>query len=307
VTTNKLALLRKLGFNRVSMGVQDFDNQVMEVVNRQQPYDMVKTVTEECRGLGFRSVNFDLIYGLPKQTQQTFRQTMQHVLELRPDRIALYNFAYVPWLQKHQTKLEEQDFPGNDAKLDIFLLAREQLLSNGYQAIAMDHFALATDEMARAFHDGKLYRNFMGYTVKPADEYIGLGVSAISFLENTFIQNVKILGDYYRYLADAELPVERGKILSDDDIIRRWVILELMCHFQINKTYFYKKFQQSFEGYFEFEQPHISKCVADGLIEHDADCLVVTELGRLFIRNICMGFDIYLRKNTQQKRFSRTV
>lgn len=307
VTPSKLAVLRKLGFNRISMGVQDFDPAVMESVNRQQPYALVRTVIEESRRLGFRSVNFDLIYGLPKQTKQTFEETMDRVVGLKPDRIALYNFAYVPWLQKHQSKLREGDFPGNDAKIDIFLLAREKLFSAGYQSIAMDHFALADDEMAQAFNRKKLYRNFMGYTVKPADEYLGLGVSAIGFLENTFVQNKKILADYYQALNEGHLAIERGKELSSDDIIRRWVILELMCHFQIDKNEFHEKFAVVFDQYFQPEQVHIRKCADDGLLKMEEDLLSVTELGQLFIRNVCMGFDAYFKQNDNKPRFSRTV
>ena len=307
VTNSKLALLRQLGFNRVSMGVQDFDEEVMKSVNRIQSLDMVRSVTEECRRQKFHSINFDLIYGLSNQTKESFERTIESVMSLRPDRIALYSFAYVPWLQKHQEKLDPSAFPDNDGKLDIFLTARDKFLANGYQSIAMDHFALKTDEMAKAFNENRLYRNFMGYTVKPADEYIGLGVSAIGFLEHTFIQNIKVLPEYYQTLDAGELPVERGKELSNDDIIRRWVILELMCHFQINKKDFQSKFGLDFDEYFQSEQEHIQKCIEDDLLKVVADEIQATELGQLFIRNVCMGFDAYLKKNIGKQRFSRTV
>lgn len=307
VTRSKLAVLRELGFNRISMGVQDFDPHVMEAVNRIQPFDMVKGVTDESRRLKFHSINFDLIYGLPHQTKDSFEETIAKVIELKPDRIALYSFAYVPWLQKHQSKLNENDFPNNDLKLDIFMSARQQFLASGYQSIAMDHFALTTDEMARAFNENRLYRNFMGYTVKPADEYIGVGVSAIGFVENTFIQNTKVLPDYYQVLSEGKLPVERGKELSQDDVIRRWVILQLMCHFRIDKSIFQKTFHKNFDEYFVLEAGHLTKCVEDGLIRVNKDTIEATALGQLFIRNVCMGFDVYLRKNAGQQRFSRTV
>jgi oxygen-independent coproporphyrinogen III oxidase len=267
----------------------------------------VKDVTDICRSLKFDSVNFDLIYGLPHQTRGTFEKTVDRVIELKPDRIALYSFAYVPWLQKHQAKLVQDDFPNNDTKLDIFVLARQRFLTNGYQAIAMDHFALKTDEMAKAFNERRLFRNFMGYTVKPADEYIGVGVSAIGFLENTFVQNTKTLPDYYRALEQGGLAVERGKELTEDDRIRRWVILQLMCHFTLDKNEFRNLFHKSFDDYFAFERGHIAHCIEDSLLEEQGQAINVTTLGQLFIRNVCMGFDAYLRKGGTPRRFSRTV
>ena len=187
IDQSKVKKLKSLGFNRISMGVQDFDPKVQEAVNRIQPYELVKEFYDWCRALDFQSVNFDLIYGLPHQTQKSFSDTVDKVIALKPDRIALYSFAYVPWLKKHQNKMDQNYLPSNDAKLDIFLKSRTQLMENGYQAIAMDHFALKNDELAKAFQSGTLYRNFMGYTVKPADEYIGLGLTSIGFLQNTSI------------------------------------------------------------------------------------------------------------------------
>lgn len=307
VTHEKLAVLKRLGFNRISMGVQDFHPQVMKAVNRIQSFEMVRDVTSQCRKLGFGSVNFDLIYGLPFQTKTSFDETIDRVTELKPDRIALYSFAYVPWLQKHQGKLQKNVFPDNDAKLEIFLSARQKFLNSGYQSIAMDHFALKNDEMAKAFNDRKLYRNFMGYTVKPADEYIGLGVSAIGFLENTFIQNHKTIPSYYKAIDVGHLPVERGKELTSDDTIRRWVILQLMCHFRLDKNEFKRSFGEDFDDYFSYERNHLDRCQEDGLLKEMPHVIEVTELGQLFIRNVCMGFDFYLRQAKGHKRFSRTV
>lgn len=307
VTESKIRTLKDLGFNRVSMGVQDFDETVQKNVNRIQPFAFVERVNHWCREAKFSSVNFDLIYGLPYQTRQSFDETIRQVLTLKPDRIALYSFAYVPWLKHHQRKIDTQTLPAPDQKVSIFLGARELFLKAGYQAIAMDHFALENDEMAKAFNERKLYRNFMGYTVKPADEYIGVGMTSIGFLENTFIQNVKEIKEYYRLLRENTLPVERGKVLSEDDKIRQWVIRSLMCHFHLQLSAFRRQFGVEFHEYFKDEQEHLKNCIEDGLLKITADGYETTELGRLFIRNVCMGFDYYLKQKDGHKRFSRTI
>lgn len=307
INKSKVKKLKALGFNRISMGVQDFDQKVQEAVNRVQPFELVKEFYDWCRQLEFKSVNFDLIYGLPHQTLKSFSDTVAKVIALKPDRIALYSFAYVPWLKKHQNKIDQKALPLNDIKLEIFLKARSQFLDEGYQAIAMDHFALKADELATAFDKGTLYRNFMGYTVKPADEYIGLGLTSISFLENTFIHNQKTLPDYYRLLEENKLPVQRGKILSSDDRMRQWTINALMCQFQIDKQAFERRFHVSFDEYYEKEQAHIRQCIDDQLIDVENERIKVTELGKIFVRNVCMGFDQYLKQENKSMRFSKTI
>lgn len=307
IDKSKIRKLRALGFNRVSMGVQDFDPDVQKAVNRVQSYPSVKAFNDWCRELRFNSINFDLIYGLPHQTVESFSETAAKVMAFKPERIALYSFAYVPWLKKHQNKIDPQSLPSNDVKLDIFLRARAQFLKNDYQAIAMDHFALQDDELAKAFNEGKLYRNFMGYTVKPADEYIGLGLTSIGFLENTYVHNHKALPEYYRRLHEDKLPVERGKILSRDDRIRQWTINALICRFHVDQQEFYETFQIAFNDYFIQERDHIHRCIEDGLICVQDKKILATELGKIFIRNVCMGFDFYLRQQDAHRRFSRTV
>jgi oxygen-independent coproporphyrinogen-3 oxidase len=307
VTRNKLEVLRQLAFNRISMGVQDFDEKVQSDINRIQPYEQVALVHSWCRELKFESVNYDLIYGLPYQTRETFQKTVDLVVGLKPDRIALYSFAYVPWLSKPQNTFNLEAIARHDEKLDIFLQSRENLLTHGYQAIAMDHFALTTDAMAKAFNEGKLHRNFMGYTLKPADEFIGLGPSAIGFLEKTYVQNTKNLPEYYQALSKGQLPVERGIVLNADDQIRQWVINRLMCHFQLDKHQFAEKFGRKFDEYFQAERKHLRDCFEDGLINENAAEIKVTDLGKLFIRNVCMGFDFYLRQENSHRRFSSTV
>ena len=195
----------------------------------------------------------------------------------------------------------------HDEKLDIFLQSRENLLAHGYQAIAMDHFALTSDDMAKAFNEDRLHRNFMGYTLKPADEYIGVGPSAIGFLEKTYVQNVKVLPEYYEIISQGRLPVERGKKLNEDDQIRQWVINSLMCQFQVDKKLFFDTFGYEFEDYFTLEASHIHDCVEDSLLKENPRKVMVTDLGKIFIRNVCMGFDNYLRQKNGHQRFSRTV
>jgi len=307
VTQHKLTVLRKLGFNRISLGIQDFDPKVQDDINRIQPFEQVAEVHQWCRELKFDSVNFDLIYGLPYQTRDTFKKTMDLVIGLRPDRIALYSFAYVPWASKPQNKFNLEAIALHDEKLDIFIQSRENLLAHGYQAIAMDHFALNSDAMAQAFNEGTLHRNFMGYTLKPADEYIGIGPSAISFIENTYIQNIKVLPDYYAVITQGRLPVERGKHLSEDDRMRQWVINSLMCQFQVDKRQFFDTFGYEFEDYFTQEAEHLHHCIEDGLIKENTQRIQATDLGKIFIRNVCMGFDHYLRQKNGQQRFSRTI
>lgn len=306
-TLDHLQVLKSWGVNRLSMGLQDFDPIVQKAVNRIQPFEMTKSLVLSSRSLGFDSLNIDLIYGLPYQTVTSFLKTIDFIKTLNPDRIALYSYAHVPWLKSHQQLIKAQDLPDADSKLDIFISARNALLEAGYMSIAMDHFALKTDDMALAFQKNQLYRNFMGYTLKPADHFLGLGVSAIGHLSSTFVQNTRDLGVYYKQLDEGKLPVSRGLVLTEDDQIRQWVIQELMCHFKLDKSDFIKKTGRPFDVYFSFEMTHLAQCEQDGLLILDQTGISITPLGKLFIRNICMGFDIYLRKNTQKNQFSSTI
>jgi oxygen-independent coproporphyrinogen-3 oxidase len=307
VTRSKVELLRSLGFNRISIGVQDFDATVQAHVNRIESYAMVEEFNRWCRDAGFTSVNFDLIYGMPHQTVASFSRTVSLVTGLRPDRIALYSFAFVPWVRKHQQKLDKSAMPSAADKLKIFLNARDAFLSQGYEAIAMDHFALASDSLASAFRAGELYRNFMGYTTRPAQEYIGIGASAIGFLGQGYFHNWKTLPAYYKGVRAGQFPVERGIILSDDDSRRQWVINQIMCRFVLDRRLFRAKFGDDFNDYFGIERPHIDQCLRDDLLVDDGDTLRATALGKLFVRVICMGFDRYLRDTAEQKQFSRTI
>jgi oxygen-independent coproporphyrinogen-3 oxidase len=250
-------------------------------------------------------VNVDLIYGLPHQTIMSFTKTIEQVMTLKPDRIALYSYAHLPKLIAHHKLIQEKDLPDADEKLGIFLMATEKLTKDLYLAIAMDHFALKTDDMAKAFQEGKLHRNFMGYTLKPADEYLGFGVSAIGFIENTYIQNIKNIENYSAAVAAGQFPITRGKKLNQDDLIRQWVINRLMCQFKLDKTEFKNTFDTDFDSYFLDQNAEINLLSAQGLIEKQGLSLIVTDLGKLFVRNVCMVFDAYLK--TGHREFSKTI
>jgi oxygen-independent coproporphyrinogen-3 oxidase len=304
---DQLHTLKELGFNRISMGIQDFDPTVQDVINREQPFDMVQELIGNLRALNFTSINMDLIYGLPNQTLDSFSETIKKVISLNPDRIALYSFAYVPWLKSHQKLLVEKDIPAGKEKLDLFLDARDRFLKSGYDAIGMDHFAKKTDDIAKAYATGTLHRNFMGYTTKPADDYIGIGVTAIGYVSETFSQNTHELKDYYDALDRDVLPSVKGLVLGPDDLIRQWIIKQFMCAFQLDKTAFSKKFLCDFEDYFEDELLHLNRCEEEGLVTQTPTHIYITDLGRFFIRNVAMGFDAYLQKSQTQKKFSNTI
>jgi len=306
VTEEQIRTLNSIGFNRISMGIQDFSSDVQTAINRHQSVQLVETLFDWIRQYEFASINVDLIYGLPKQTIENFQETVSQIVQLSPDRIALYSYAHVPWLKSHQNLIHSEELPLQDEKLGIFLGARNLFLASGYDAIGMDHFAKASDEMAVAYHNGALYRNFMGYTVKPSDEFIGVGVSSIGYIGGHFVQNTKELRDYYSALDSGHLPVERGLILSKDDHIRQWAIQSIMCRFILNKSELYTLFQVDFATYFEDANAHLVHCERQGLVRLSGDRIEVTDLGRLFVRNIAMAFDAYL-KTSQSRRYSRTV
>lgn len=307
VSLEQIQLLKKLGFNRVSMGVQDFDPKVQQAINRVHDEDAIRKVTDQCRESGFKSINMDLIYGLPHQTQQSFEQTVQKIVDLKPNRIALYSFAHLPGIMKQQRKIDADTLPDSGEKVNIFLNATRDFLNGPYEAIAMDHFALKDDDMAIAFKEGQLSRNFMGYTLLPTEHFIGLGSSSIGYVAGAYFQNIKALPDYYNKLKASEFPLERGLILSQDDLLRQDVINRFMCHFKLNRNKFERDYGSTFEEHFPEEQQHVRHCIEDGLLSDDGTTLEVTELGKLFVRNIAMGFDAYLKNNSKKKRFSKVI
>ncbi|MGE0453278.1 MAG: oxygen-independent coproporphyrinogen III oxidase [Vicinamibacteria bacterium] len=305
----QLELLRELGFNRLSLGVQDFTPEVQRAVNRIQGEPETRALFERARALGFHSINVDLIYGLPLQTVESFGRAVEAVIALRPDRLAIYSFAFVPWIRAHQKGIRSEELPAPERKLELFAEARQRLLEAGYVAIGMDHFALPGDELARASEAGTLHRNFMGYTVKPAPDMVGVGVSAIGDVAGAFAQNTKKLSSYYSALDAGRFPVERGYRLDADDLLRRHVITQLMCNFRLELRAVDERFGVDFEDYFASELAELrAGPVADGFLEMDEASLRVTGEGRLFVRNVCMSFDRYLRAKRDDKPvFSRTV
>lgn len=312
VTTNEqLALLRSLGFNRISLGVQDFTPEVQKAINRVQSIDETRRVVDRARELGFESVNIDLIYGLPLQTTETFSQTLETVIAMRPERVAVYSFAFVPWIRGNQRRLIEEHLPTRETKFALFAEAIRSFLASGYLQIGMDHFALPEDEMGKAAIGRTLYRNFMGYTVHKAPDFLGLGISSIGSIGGAFVQNAKKLPRYYEAVGAGRFPIERGYVLTEDDRIRAQVILELMCNFQVNASQVSEMFEIEFADYFAPELAEL--CAADGAADQgfitvDTGGVTVLPLGRLFVRNVCMVFDRYMReKRADRPVFSRTV
>ncbi len=307
VTTETIQVLREIGFNRFSLGVQDVNERVQIAVNRVQPIEQTQAVIEACRQYGANSISVDLIYGLPFQTVESFRETLDTILELSPDRLSIFNYAHLPHLFKPQRRINEDDLPTADTKLQIMQLAVEHLTAQGYVYIGMDHFAKPDDELALAQANGTLHRNFQGYTTHADCDLIAMGVSSISSVAESYSQNAKTLDEYYAALDKNQFPVIRGITLTDDDVIRREVIQQLACHFQLSFADIEKQFNLKFADYFAQELSELAAMAQDGLLGLDAEELVVTPRGRFLIRNICMVFDVSLRAANAQTRFSKVI
>ncbi|MCU0569760.1 MAG: oxygen-independent coproporphyrinogen III oxidase [Oculatellaceae cyanobacterium Prado106] len=305
-----LLALRQIGFKRISFGIQDFNPQVQEAVNRVQPEAHLFNVMDWIREAGFESVNVDLIYGLPYQTLETFQETIQKTVQLNPDRIAVFNFAYVPWMKPIQKRLPVDALPDAEEKLRILQMVGDHLTHHGYVYIGMDHFAKPGDELAIAQQAGTLHRNFQGYTTKPESDLLGFGVTSISMLQDVYVQNHKLLKEFYGALDAEELPIAQGIQLTQDDQIRRTIIMELMCEFQLSMPELERKyhlgFDLDFNDYFEYELPLLDALEADGLLKRWSDGIEVTLKGRLLIRNIAAVFDKYLRQKAKVA-FSRSI
>jgi oxygen-independent coproporphyrinogen III oxidase len=306
-TSAHIAAMKRLGFNRLSLGVQDFTPAVQEAVERNQTYEETAALIEEARRAGFTEFNLDLIYGLPLQTVDTFRATVERVVGLRPGRVAVYSYAHVPWIRPQQKRIHEEDLPRPETKFALFAAANEIFTAAGYQRIGMDHFALPEDELARARDRGALTRNFMGYTVRQGTDLVAFGVSGIGEVGGAFVQNVKKLSDYYRVLDTEHLPVDRGYVLNEDDRIRRFVILSLMCNFEVDLDLLRARFGVDYDAYFAPEIGRLESTIEPGFLRRTPQKLAVTPLGSLFIRNICMVFDRYLVPSAEKPIYSRTI
>ena len=307
VSAVRLRTLALLGFNRLSFGVQDFDADVQKAVHRIQPAQQVFDLVAESRALGFDSINVDLIYGLPMQTPDTFERTLAQVLDLRPDRIALYGYAHLPERFKPQRRIHSQDLPPASSKLAMLASALRVLMGAGYVYVGMDHFALPNDALAVAKRQGRLHRNFQGYSTQPDCDLIALGVSAIGHVGPTFSQNVKTLDAYYDLLNQGRLPVERGLALSRDDLVRRSVIMSLMCQGHVLFESVEVAHLIDFKKYFATELQTLDGMQAQGLVVLQDGAIQVTELGWFFVRGVAMVFDKYLQADRTRARFSKII
>jgi len=302
---NTLAMLREIGFNRVSLGVQDFNPEVQRAVHREQSAEQTLGAMRQARELGFRSINIDLMYGLPLQTPESFSATLDGVIEARPNRLSVFNYAHLPERFKPQRRINVEELPSADQKLGILALTIDKLTAAGYQYIGMDHFALADDELAEAQRSGTLHRNFQGYSTHSDSDLVGMGVSAISAMPGGFSQNHVKLDDYYRDLEVPRLPIARGVALNDDDRLRGEVIQQLICNNRLDTRRVEEQFGVDFESYFAPELGQLQLMAKDDLIRVGDNRLEVTARGRLLIRNLCKVFDHY--RVEQEEKFSKMI
>ncbi len=308
LTQRHLGTLRHVGFNRVSLGVQDFDEKVQIAVNRVEPEEMVLQVLKWIEALEFDSINIDLIYGLPFQTAASFQKTVEKVLHFSPERIAVFNYAHVPWMKSHQKLIRSEDLPTPEQKLDILKMTIELLASHGYEYIGMDHFSKPTDELAIAQKEKTLYRNFQGYSTKSGADLYGFGMSSISHFKNTYAQNEKTLAEYYKAIDAGRLATHVGYRMTADDHIRKFVIMRLMCDLELDKFAVEKVFNIRFDEYFETALDQLKQFDDDGLVQLSVNEIKILGAGRLLLRNIAMCFDAYIDTMSKTKPvFSRTV
>jgi oxygen-independent coproporphyrinogen-3 oxidase len=303
-TLEHLEAFKNAGFNRVSMGIQDHDPQVQKAVHRIQPKELNQQVINWIRQTGFKSLNIDLIYGLPYQNPQSFAKTLNEVIQFNPDRFAVFNFAYVPWLKKHQLALK--NLPSPETKLELLKLAIETLTAAGYVYIGMDHFAKSTDELAIAQKNHTLQRNFQGYSTHAGADILAFGMSSISQTDSFYRQNTKDINEYYAFLDSGKIPHKKGYILNNDDILRRKTIMRLMCDMELDFNYMSKMLNIDFPQYFKSELISLKEMEQDELVQILPTGLKVTQMGRLLIRNIAMKFDKYSNA-TPTTHFSKTI
>ncbi len=306
VDQQRLKNLNNLGFNRISFGIQDFDSSVQKAVNREQSNEQIKQHINDSRKLHYQSINIDLMYGLPNQSVQSFSKTLDTTIELNPDRIAIYNYAHLPEMFKPQRRINEEELPSAEEKLNIMQLCIDKLQNAGYVYIGMDHFAKASDALVKAQQEGSLYRNFQGYSTHSDCDMIAMGITAISRIGNNYSQNVRTIDEYESYLKQDKIPVFRGIELENDDILRREIINQLMCNNSLDIKKLEKKWGINFKKYFESSLENLQQMADDGLLNIEKTKLTITTSGRLLARSICMQFDRYLQEKNNN-RFSRVI
>ena len=304
---DQLPALRELGFNRVSFGVQDLDEHVQELITRGQTWEQTLTTVKQARALGFGGVNLDLVYGLPGQTRETFQHTLESTLELAPNRMAIYGFAYLPKMLAHQRSIPTETLPGPDLRLELLLMATEILESHGYVAIGMDHFARPDDGLAKAVQDGRLIRNFMGYAVQAGSDSLGLGPSAIANVGGVYSQNEKILSKWEREITAGRFAVHKGMRLSEEDQMRRWLIHRIMGSFELRWDELLERWGVDGPSHFAQALEELAQEERYGTVQLRPEGVFVTELGKRFVRNLVMPFDGYLKRMAPTTAFSRTV
>ncbi|WP_439259040.1 oxygen-independent coproporphyrinogen III oxidase [Lonepinella sp. BR2930] len=307
IELSMLAHLRKIGFNRISMGVQDFNKEVQKAVNREQDEAFIQALLMRAKELGFQSTNLDLIYGLPLQSVESFMFTLQKVIELDPDRLSVFNYAHLPARFAGQAKIKDHQLPAPETKLTILQKTIETLGNAGYKFIGMDHFAKPDDELAIAQNKGILHRNFQGYTTQEECDLLGLGVSAISLLGDTYAQNQKEIKRYYTDVDSTGIALHKGLVLSQEDCLRRDVIKALICNFKLDFANIEKQYQIDFNTHFAEDLALLTPLVKDGLVQVSESSIQVSSTGRLLIRNICLCFDTYSRQQARRQQFSRII
>ena len=307
VDETRLALLFELGFNRLSFGVQDFDPEVQKAVHRIQPAQQVFDLVASARKIGFESINVDLIYGLPKQTPESFDRTLKQINELRPDRIALYAYAHLPERFKPQRRILAAELPAPSSKIAMLSRSMDALMNAGYVYVGMDHFALPDDALAVAKRQGRLHRNFQGYSTQPDCDLIGLGISAIGRMGGTYSQNAKTMDEYVDMLDHGQLPIVKGLALSRDDLIRRSWIMAIMCQGHVQYDAFNEAWLIDAKKYFAAELEQLNSLQAQGLVELTDGGLQVTPMGWFFVRGVAMVFDKYLQADRNRTRFSKII
>lgn len=307
LTREHLRAFHEGGVNRISIGVQDFDERVQRAVHRVQPEELTRETMQNARELGIPSVNVDLIYGLPLQTVETFQRTLDKVVALDPERIAAFNFAYVPWMKPHQKLLHPEDLPSTETKLHLLKQTVETFTGAGYEYIGMDHFARPGDEMAVAQREKKLHRNFQGYSTRAGVDLYSFGLSSISHFGPVYAQNAKSLPEYQRAVEAGTFPTVVGYRMGKDDEIRKYVIMRLMCDLEVVKADVEERFNVLFDEYFDLSLAELDEFVHDGVVKHTIERIAVEGEGRMFLRNIAMCFDAYLKTMRKENVFSKTV